>query len=41
VETKHLLKHLRTKGERPLRRFIGPWVERCQKSGDTKNEERK
>ena len=41
VDTKHLLKHLKSKGERPLRRFIGPWADCCQKSGNSKNEELK
>ena len=41
VETKHLLKNLKAKGERPLRRFIGPWADCCQKSGNSKNEELK
>ena len=39
VETKHLLKHLNAKGERPLRRFIGPLAKCCQKSAITKNGE--
>jgi hypothetical protein len=38
VETKHLLKNLKNKGERPLRRFIGPITSHCEKSGITKNE---
>ena len=42
VETKHLLKNLKTNGKRPLRRFIGPCAHHCEKSSDkcgiTKNE---
>jgi hypothetical protein len=38
VETKHLLKNLRGKGERPLRRFIGPYANQCEKYGSNKNE---
>ena len=38
VETKHLLKNLKDKGERPLRRFIGPPANHCEKSGITKDE---
>jgi len=34
VETKHLLKDLKSKGERPLRRFIGPPTNHCEKSGE-------
>jgi ABC-type transporter Mla MlaB component len=34
VETKHLLKNLKGKGERPLRRFIGPPANHCEKSGE-------
>ena len=34
VETKHLLKDLKSKGERPLRRFIGPPANHCEKSGE-------
>jgi hypothetical protein len=41
VDTKHLLKNLKAQGERPLRRFIGPWADCCQESGNTKSEERK
>ena len=37
VDTKHLLKHLKAKGERPLRRFIAPWANRCEKPESTKN----
>jgi hypothetical protein len=38
VDTKHLLKHLRAKGERPLRRFISPLASRSDKPATTKNE---
>jgi hypothetical protein len=41
VETKHLLKNLKGKGERPLRRFIAPSAKDCEKSRVTKNEESK
>jgi anti-anti-sigma regulatory factor len=41
VDTQHLLKHLKAKGERPLRRFIGSWADCCPASGNSKNEERK
>jgi hypothetical protein len=34
VETKHLLKNLKGKGERPLRRFIGPCATLCERSGE-------
>ena len=39
VETKHLLKGLKSTGRaRPLRRFIGPPANHCEKCGITKNE---
>lgn len=38
VATKHLLKNLRTRGERPLRRRIAPLTNGCEKSGITTNE---
>jgi ABC-type transporter Mla MlaB component len=38
VDTKHLLKHLRAKGERSLRRCIAPQAKRHEKSGIAKNE---
>ena len=38
VETKDLLKNLKAKGERPLRRFIGPSANHCEKCGINKNE---
>jgi ABC-type transporter Mla MlaB component len=38
VETKHLLKNLKGKGQRPLRRFIGPPANHCEKCGITKDE---
>ena len=38
VETKDLLKNLKAKGERPLRRFIGPPANHCEKCGINKNE---
>jgi hypothetical protein len=41
VETKDLLKNLKTSGERSLRRFLGPWANCCQTSVNTKNEESK
>ena len=41
VETKHLLKHLKAKGERPLRRFIAPLACRSEGPATTKNEESK
>jgi hypothetical protein len=39
VETKHLLKHLRTGGERSVRRFISPVVRTCQKSKSARKSE--
>jgi hypothetical protein len=39
VDTTHLLTHLRTKGERSLRRFISPLCKGCEKPGNAKNEE--
>ena len=41
VETKHLLRNLTAKGERPLRRFIAPSASDCQKSRIIMSEERK
>jgi len=38
VDTKHLLKNLRAKGERPLRRCIAPMLKCYEKSKLTKNE---
>ena len=38
VETKHLLKNLKGKGERPLRRFIGGPANESEKCGITKSE---
>jgi hypothetical protein len=38
VETKDLLKNLKGNGERPLRRFIGPPANHCEKSGIAKTE---
>ena len=38
VETKHLLKNLKDKGERPLRRFIGGPTNECEKRGIITNE---
>jgi hypothetical protein len=38
VETKHLLKHLKGKGERPLRRFIAPLANPCQRPDMDKKE---
>jgi hypothetical protein len=38
VETKDLLKNLKGKGERPLRRFIAPLANYCERSGIPKNE---
>ena len=38
VETKHLLKNLKGKGERPLRRFIGGPPNDYEKCGITKSE---
>src|SRR5579863_3403239 len=37
VDTKHLLKNLRAKGERPLRRSIAPLTCGCERSGITKD----
>ena len=37
VETKHLLKNLKGKGERPLRRFIAPLTSHCVRSGTNEN----
>ena len=39
VDTKHLLKHLKAKGERSLRRCIAPPANCCEKPGTTKNRE--
>ena len=39
VETKHLLKNLKAKGERPLRRFIGPSSGDSAKSRLTESED--
>jgi anti-anti-sigma regulatory factor len=33
VDTKHMLRNLKTKGERPLRRFIASMVNHCGKNG--------
>ena len=41
VDTKHLLKNLRAKGERPLRRCIAPLTNHCEISGNSKSEESK
>jgi hypothetical protein len=41
VETKYLLKNLTAKGERPLRRFIGPSSSDSEKSRLTKREDTK
>jgi len=38
VETKHLLKNLKGKGERPLRRFIGPPANHRENCDIAKNE---
>jgi hypothetical protein len=38
VETKHLLKNLKGKGERPLRRFIAPLANPCQRLETNKDE---
>ena len=38
VDTRYLLKNLKDKGDRPLRRFIGPVANSCGKSGNTKDE---
>ena len=38
VETKHLLKNLKGKGERPLRRFIGPPTNHRDRSGEKSGE---
>ena len=37
VDTKHLLEHLKAKGERPLRRFIGPLANCFEKPHVTKH----
>jgi len=38
VDTKHLIENLKTKGERPLRRFLGPAAEsRCGTTQITRN----
>lgn len=39
VETKDLLKNLKGKGERPLRRFIAPLANPCQRPGISTKEE--
>src|SRR5258708_32244607 len=41
VETKHLLKNLKGKGERPLRRFFWDPPHQCEKCGITKKEDSK
>lgn len=41
VDTKHLLKNLRAKGERPLRRCMASLANQCKKPGITKSEETK
>jgi hypothetical protein len=41
VETKHLLKNLRAKGQRPLRRLIAPSANDGEKPGITRSEESK
>jgi len=38
VETKHLLRNLKSNGERPLRRFIGGSANEFEKCGITKSE---
>jgi hypothetical protein len=38
VDTKHLLEHLKAKGERSLRRCIGPLTNWCGKSANARNE---
>ena len=37
IDTKHLLKHLKAKGERQLRRFIAPRANCCETSDVMKN----
>jgi hypothetical protein len=37
VDTKHLIENLKAKGERPLRRFLGPAESRCEKTQITRN----
>ena len=32
VDTKHLIENLKTKGERPLRRFVSPLAWQCEES---------
>jgi len=32
VETKHLIENLKAKGDRPLRRFVGPLASDCEKT---------
>lgn len=41
VETRDLLKNLKGKGERPLRRFIAPLANPCQRPGISNKEEMK
>jgi hypothetical protein len=38
VDTKHLLKNLKAKGERSMRRCIAPLAKGCEKSGTAKSE---
>ena len=37
VDTKYLLENLKAKGQRPLRRFIGPFAKGCEKPRVNKN----
>jgi len=37
IDTKHLLKHLKARGERQLRRFIAPQANCCETADVTKN----
>jgi ABC-type transporter Mla MlaB component len=37
VETKYLLDNLKAKGDRPLRRFIGPLTKRCEDKSAIEN----
>lgn len=38
VDTRHLIENLKARGERPLRRFVGPFTSRCGQPHVTKRE---
>jgi hypothetical protein len=41
VDTRHLIENLKTRGERPLRRFVGPLTSRCGQPHVSKREGQK